>query len=432
MAGLWTDNLTDIKTTYSNKKVATVMNTEMKFTRQLNTNLPAGGTVQDRGIFKFNLVTASPQAHGSVGEGGEYPAPVDRTSIQMTVDPKITVAAMGIGEKLKTVKSNTSGFNGGELVRKADETLLGVGKYLEQMYVATHGTCRIGVVESDGTSNFVCAKPEGVKLFFMGTKFSVRTSDGADAIRDNLDFATVSGIDRATRTITYTGVADKTTVAGDSVHIVTAAAQTDLSTTSPMGIRGIIADATYSPATFQGITRASYPMTYANVISNGGDSWNLTEGLLGAAFRATRESTNGKVTQIWTSPGQASMFAKFLRSDRRTVTSGAIPGKLQGGFSEDSMSYVNPETGQDVKIIACRDIISCELYGIDWSTFFRYQLRPMGWWDGDMLPVMGTSNYSLKWVNNMVGIENIGCDNPAANFVIRDLRDPDYEFVDWE
>jgi len=94
------------------------------------------------------------------------------------------------------------------------------------------------------------------------------------------------------------------------------------------------------------------------------------------------------------------------------------------GYKGDELVHYAP--GISAKINVSFDMVPRELYLLNWDTFFHYVAKELGWVeDANMLwPTPASSAYKASYLGYVCAVENIGCDFPLANGVIRDLRDP--------
>jgi hypothetical protein len=109
--------------------------------------------------------------------------------------------------------------------------------------------------------------------------------------------------------------------------------------------------------------------------------------------------------------------------DRQRVVSGGSYDKATG-YKEGELVHYAP--GVAMKINLSFDVLPRELYLLNWDTFFHYVAQEAQWIDDDSMLHMGVSStgYKATWYSFMAAFENIGCDMPAANAVIRQLKDP--------
>ena len=431
MAGEFQNIDNALKIVYPPKAIEAMVNEETPFRKWLKKQIPAGGRVTE-GIVKFGANLAPPQNVGQTADGGALVTPKDRTDRQFTLRPSIFTAGFQIGWMTRAAAtSNKSAFNGGELRRRTEETITDLAKFIEQTYVATSGSGRRAIVESDpGANQLVLAQPLNVRLLRVNHVISLRTTDGGDSVRDSLDNRTITAINESTRTITYSGV-DQTPVIGDHVHIVTAASQTGLNSVSSAtmgvsanGLRGLVDDGTHA-AYLHGLQRAATgnQKLSANVSSNAGVLRSITEQILINACHSNRHASGKRVTDMWTNTGQAEKYIEFVAPDRRyNVSGGGVQG-MGTGYQEDSLVHYAP--GVKAKIQIALDLAPREMYLLNMDGFFHYLAQDMDWWDAPMLkPTPATTTYSASYLAHVGSIENIGLDFPVGNTVIRDLKDP--------
>lgn len=423
MAGEFEQITNALKIAYADKAVEPMVNEEAIFRKRLAKGVPAGARVSE-GIVKFGGNINPPQNVGQLVDGGTLPAPKERTDVQFQLTPTLFAGALQIGWITRSAgNSSKSAFNKGEVRRRTDEVVADTAKFIETTYTGTHGTGRRARVESDGSNTFVAMKPEGTRLLRENFYISVRTTDGGATVRDSTDYRKITLINHSTRTVTYDG-ADQTLVAGDHVHPVVEASQSFTTNPFANGLRGLIDDGTHL-ATLHGLTRATYgTKLYANVFSNGGTLRNLTEQLLVRACHEIRARSGKRVDEIWTSEGQVEKYIEFVAPDRRNTVSGSGIQNMETGYKEEGLVHHAP--GIKARINISYDIVPRELYLLNWSTFFHYVAKELGFVDeGEMLKLTpGSGTYKASFLGYVAAIENIGCDFPLGNGVIRDLADP--------
>lgn len=422
MAGEFDSITNALKIAYPPKAIEPMVNQETPFRTQLKKLIPAGGRVTE-GIVKFGANLNPPQNQGQLIDGGALPAPKDRTQDQFQLTPTIFAAGFQIGWVTKAIgNSNKSAFNGGELRRRTEETISDLAKFIEQTYVGTHGTGRRARVESDGSNTFVASLPEGTRLLRENQFITVRTTDGGASVRDSLDLRSITAINHDTRTVTYSG-ADQTLVAGDHVHPVVEANQSFTTNPFSNGLRGLIDDATFLTS-IHGLSRSTYPKLKANVNANGGTLRNLTEQILVRACHNNRARSGKRITDAWMGEGQAEKYIEFVAPDRRYTVAGKGVQQMGTGYEEGSLVHYYP--GGMFELQISFDVVAREIYLLNRDTFFHYLAEEMDWWDeGGMLkPTPNSTSYKASYLAFLKSIENIGCDMPIGNTVVRDLRDP--------
>jgi hypothetical protein len=406
-----------LKNMYPQKAVDAMTNEEAVFVPAMKKSIP--GPVGTEGILKFGANFNPPQNVGQLGDVGTLPPPKDRTQDQLTLKPTIFAGSFQIGlVTLHAANSSRSAFMG-ELSRRSEETMTDLGKFRESHYTGTHGTGRRARVESDGSNNFVAALPEGTTLLKENFYISVRTTDGGATVRDSLDLRKITAINHATRTVTYDG-ADQTLVAGDHVHVVNELTQTIVAAN---GLRGLVDDAKFL-GTLHELSRTTYPKLKSNVSSNGGVLRNLTEQILVRACHENRARSGKRVTDAWTSPGQAEKYIEFVAPDRRYVVNSNSPQSMATGYKGNELTHFFP--GGQFTLHISYDIVPREIFLLNWDTFFRYVALDMQWLDeGSRLKLIpASSTFKAGYLAYLASIENIGNVMPLANTVVRDLADP--------
>jgi hypothetical protein len=418
----------NLKIVYPSKALEALVNEEAPFRGALKKKTPPGGRVSE-GNLKFGAYLNPPQNVGQLADADNLPTPKDRTQIEFTLTPTLFAGTFQIGWVTKAAaNSNKSAYNGGELRRRTEETASDLGKFIEQTYAGTHGTGRRATVEAATTASasFVAAEDLGVILLRENFKVSVRTADGGDTVRDSCDNITISSITRSTRTVTL-ATGTYTLSAGDSVHVVSKGSQTGLSSLSAMGLPGIVDDGTLVGGTFQGIAtaRTTYPKLKCIVKDNGGSDRDISEQILVNAVHEVRHISGKRVTDMWSNTGQAEKYIEFVAPDRRyAMPPGGGTTKLSTGYQEGDLVHYAP--GVAFKLNISVDMHPGRIYLLCWDTFFHYQAQEMAWWDeGSMLkPVPTDGGFKAAYFAAMAGIENIGCDMPGVNVLIKDLTDP--------
>jgi len=417
MAGEIESLSNSLKNFYPDKAFQAMLNLEVPLRKMMKANPYRVG---DGGIVKFLAYMDTAQNVSQIADGGDLPTPGERTEDQFTLNPSLFSGTFQIGEVTKgAANTNKSAFNSGELTRRIEETAEDIAKRINVVYSGTHGTGRLGRVLTDGASNFVADVPEGVQLFRVNMPLEARDLDVGGAIRDSFSNQKITAIDIDTRTVTYAGT-NRTLVAGDSVYVFGT-----YGIRNANGLRGLVDDGTFL-TTVQGLSRTTYPKLKAVVKGNSGTLRNLTEQILVNACHDVRQRTGKKISHIMTNTGQIEKYIEFVSPDRRFNVTGSTPPTYVTGYNEGGLVHVAP--GINAKIEINYDIVAREIYLLSMDTFFHYEAVPLSWWDKDgsiLKPTPGTTgNYKASYIASIRSVENIGCDMPLANCVIRDLRDP--------
>jgi hypothetical protein len=186
-----------------------------------------------------------------------------------------------------------------------------------------------------------------------------------------------------------------------------------------MGLEGIIDDGT-NVATFQGLTRASYPELNAQIVDSSASGWDqtLSEEILDYGDSLAFERGNmGKPSVILVNRSGQRSFWKNLKNDR---TINDPRGTYQGGKNRLKMMLGD----RLVTIAAGRKVPESRAYGIDTSGIHRYTIGKGRWddTDGDIWNrvVDGTGRKDAFFAV-YVEEEELGADNPAGSFKITNL-----------
>lgn len=422
MAGEYQNLGVSIKTVYPNKSLEPMINEEAPFREKLSKSVPAGAKISE-GDLKFNGVLALPQNVAQIVDGDDLQDAGERSEVQFNLKPTIFQSTMNIGWLTRRVaNSSKAAFNNGENRRRTEETVSNTGKFIESTYVGTTGSGIRGFVESSSASGLVLKVPERVRLLRQGMKISVRNGGAPVATLDAVRIASVNPI---TNRITTTGTPTYTNaVANDAIYVVSKAAQ-GLTGLFANGLRGLVDDGTNSQFIHgQDRTTVGNEKLKSVTKSNGGTLRNLTEQLLIRTCHEVRDGVGKRVTDCWTSPGQVEKYIEFVAPDRRRAVEGGKYDKSTGYKSVDELVHYFP--GGKFVLNTSFDLIPRELYLLAWDTWFHYVAQETQWVDeGSMLHLaIGAAGYKARWDAFMASMENIGCDMPAANAVIRDLKDP--------
>lgn len=413
-----------LKTVYPTKALEAVINEEAPFRARLSKSIPAGGRVSE-GSVKFNGVLALPQNVGQIVDGDDLQDTAERSEVQFTLIPTIFQGTMKLGWLTKrAANSDKAAWNGGEVRRRTMEVTGNLGKFIEQTYVGTTGNGVRGYVESSSASGIVVKVPEGLRLLRQGNKITVRDGANFSTIRATLDGVRLASANSSTRLFTTTGTPTYTNaVANDVILIVTKASFT-VTSVYANGMRGLVDDGTNSQY-IHGIDRTTVGNERLKSIVNTSASLrDLTEQIMLRLASDVREQSGKRVSDIWTSPGQVEKWIQFVAPDRLRQVSGGNYDKSLGLKSENELIFAAP--GVSCTLNMSFDCIPREMHFLCWDTWFHYVAKEMGWVDDDQMVHMsvGSTGYKAAWESFMASFENIGCDMPGANGVIRQLKDP--------
>lgn len=424
MAGEFQNLGVAIKVVYPSKALEAVINEEAPFRAKLNKSTPAGARVTE-GSVKFNGVLALPQNVAQIVDGGDLQDAGERSEVQFTLNPTIFTATMNFGWLTrKAANTDKSAWAGGEVRRRTEEVVGNLGKFMEQSYIGTTGNGVRGYVESSSGSGIVIKQPEGLKLLRHGAKITVRDGANFSTIRATLDGVRLASANPSTRLVTTTGTPTYTNaVANDAIFIVPGTSFT-VTSVFANGLRGLVDDGTNAQF-IHGVDRTTVGNErLKSIVNTAGSLRDLSEDLLIRVCNDVRELTSKRVTDIWTSPGQVEKWIKFVAPDRRRNVDGGTYDKSTG--YKDTSELVHYAPGIKAVFNLSFDCIPREMHFLCWDSWFHYVAQAPQWVDDDsMLRLgVGSNGYKANWFAFMAAFENIGCDMPAANAVIRNLKDP--------
>lgn len=422
-AGEFENISAEIKNKYPNPSFTFegAFRTQAKYRAKLKKNNDYG---MNDGIVKFGVKLSGMWSGGIPADNAAMPIAKNPSIQQATLKPETFAYAFQVG--LKTTKAANSAQSSiagkGVVVDRIEDSARELASIIDRVYVGSNKG-RLAIVESDGTSNFVAAKPTGTTLLEEGMVLEAYTALTGGSVRDSFSAHTITDINHDTRTVTYISAAtqaadDRTLVAGDSIFLDGSYAQT------PVSMDDIVDNGTNSADIFA-LTRATYPKLNAHVLSNGGVLRNVTEQLMLDACDLPRRLTGKDVTRILANSGQGRKYCEFVAADRR------YPGATEGdprystGYNENSLQVVAP--GVSARLEINYEVKPRNIYFLAWDTFFLYEAQALDWLQGEngvlhLSPGSGTHN--TAYLGYMCSVENQGCTMPRANSVLSDLKDP--------
>lgn len=420
MAGEFQNLGVALKVVYPSKALEAIINEEAPFREKLGKSVPAGARVTS-GNVKFNGVLALPQNVAQIVDGDDLQDTAERSEVQFTLTPTIFQGTMAIGWlAAKAANDSKSAFNGGEVRRRTEEVTSNLGKFMESTYVGTTGNGVRAYVESSSGSGIVFKNPEGVRLLRQGMKLTFRDGANFATIRATIDGVRIASINPSTRLITTTGTPTYTNAVLNDVALVVPKAAYTVTSVYANGMRGLVDDGTNSQY-IHGVDRTTVGNEkLKSVVNTSGSVRDLSEQLLIRVCHDIRDVSGKRVSDIWTGPGQFEKYIAFVAPDRQRAVSGGTYDKGTG-YKEDLVHYA---PGMAAKLNLSFDCIPGEVHLLCWDTWFHYVAQEMQWVDDSMALAVGSSTYKAGWQKFMASFENIGCDMPGANGVIRQLKDP--------
>lgn len=353
---------------------------------------------------------------GITADNAALPTPKDPVHVKFKLRPEIFSKAIQVGMKTKmAAKSGKSTFHqGGILGHRIESAADELASFINRVYCGSNRG-RLATVESDGSSNFVAAKPYGVTLLEEGMRLEAYTALSSGSARDSFTNHKITAIDRSTRTVTYVGASDttddRTLVAGDSIFITGSYAQ------EPNGLPDIVDDGTLKADIF-GVTRSTYPKTKGQVMSNGGVVRDITQDLLMEGADKIRQTTNKRPTRCLMNRGLFRRLKDQVSADIRfdgqkkeyplgyTANSFSL-STFDADFTFDMDDHCTPRTA----------------FILSWDTFFLYNAMDPDWFS-DLELIPGDATFKAGYLKYYGCIENQGNTMPYANVRIDDLADP--------
>lgn len=420
MAGEFQNLGVALKVVYPSKALEAIINEESPFREKLSKSVPAGAKVTE-GSVKFNGVLALPQNVGQIVDGDDLQDAAERSEVQFTLTPTIFQGTLNIGWlAAKAANSQKSAFNGGEVRRRTTEVTSNLGKFIESTYVGTTGNGVRAYVESSSASGLVLKVPEGIRLLRQGMKITVRDGANFSTIRATLDGVRIASVNPSTRLITTTGTPTYTNASLNDVVLVVTKTSFTVTSVFANGMRGLVDDGTNSQY-IHGVDRTTVGNEkLKSVVNTSGSLRDLSEQLLIRVCHDVRDISGKRITEFWSGPGQFEKYIAFVAPDRQRAVSGGTYDKGTG-YKEELVHYA---PGMAAKLNLSFDCIPREIHALCWDTWFHYVAQEMQWVDDSMAMAVGSSTYKAAWQKFMASFENIGCDMPGANAVLRQLKDP--------
>lgn len=373
----------------------------------------------------------SPQNIGTPAEEANLPVVKQRTEIQGFLNPGQFVGTFEITFLLEAVATARGGWNRGEVKKHSFDTLRDLVKHRNRIYAGTHGTGRIGVVQSNtsSTNTFVAQLLStgagfggagfGAHLLRPKMRIDIYTLDtgGASVITGR----EITAIDKTTRTVTFSGATASLT-AGQHVYIEGSYGQS----TVPNGLLGLVDDGEFLDL-IHNQSRAAFPELKSVVLRNGGVLRNVTEDLLIQAGFYLRNDTGSAIDCLVFNTGQ---YHKYILNVRPTRYQDMAAGKKALNFAG---GFGGPETiafywdGRPIRLCVAEDVAPRHIYGLDLSMMRWAPVRKLGWLDqgGGSIFTQGVNSGGLKTTHQatMYSIENIGTLAPWSHFRVQDLFD---------
>ena len=345
-------------------------------------------------------------ARSDTTSGPALPTPQSQTWVEVQIGYAFNYGTVRITHPVIQASRNDRGA----FLRAIGSEMDGIRRDLKndvnrQLFGDGNGVLGITVNGTTGTS-ITLQSGHKVKAGMVIDAYTAKTSGS-----QNIDGSTVSAVTATTATVPST-----TWTTDDFIY------REESRGNEMMGLLGIVdsnADAQTFVSTLQNVVRGDYPEWDAQVLSNSGTARALTEDLLDQAILQTEEQADADVSLMITSSTQFRKIGQMLTPDRRYSPT----MELDGGFTAINWANIPivwdrdcPRYGQQVVDGADTDM----LFGLDESSLAIYQLAD---WDFDDTDgnVMHRRQDVAAYDATLFYYSQLGCTDPANNFVIRDL-----------
>jgi hypothetical protein len=358
----------------------------------------------------------------AMNEDDYFPTSQVPTIVQSSIKiPQIAVAANMSGRTMRRVKAGPAAFAtwaDEQLPRKAQRAAF----QIDRMLVGT-GTGIIGRISGtpDGTGDII-ASAYGISglegagnLILRGD--SLRYSSNASGAGLRAGAAVVTSKPTAAGVFNTDAVP---TSAADGDYVALGDANVNsFGTKEIMGLEGILDDGT-NVATFQGLSRSTYPEMNAQIIDAASSTYGatLSEELIDFAdSQAYEQGDGGKPNILLCNRSGNRSFWKSLKADRLINDP---RGTYTGGRAKLTMIVGDRE----VSIRVARKVPSSRAYGIDTSSIKKYEVGTAGWVNTTGAVFQRVSDatgykdaYVAFWIKEM----QLGATDPARNYKIVNL-----------
>jgi hypothetical protein len=363
--------------------------------------------------FPFHL--SSPQNWRVAAEGGSMGTVQQRTEVQGSVNAVEFLGWMQISELLKNAGSRDAAWNGGELNRHMKETTTDITKGMQRMFVISHGTGRLAVVQDAVTSGttFVGKLDEGVNCLMDNDLVDFYTGDSGGS--STATSKQITKIVRGTRTCTVDAAI--TVLADDGVYRAGDYGR------GSNGIHGMVDDSTHQ-TTIHGQSRATYEKLKSTV-----DSPTAVTALTEQHMRAICDEiylNGGEIDQIWCNVGVMNAFFDISTGNRRYNMAGAGTTKFHLGYKEGDALFSYDKGNITIK--KDPNIPARYMYFLSLKqSFMKHTLRKLGWLDegGSILRLTpnGSDGFNTSWTALIYSAVNVSCLSPIWNGVRRNIKD---------
>lgn len=358
---------------------------------------------------------------GAMAQDDVFYASTRPTKVQGTISLKqLTATAELSGQAMRRVKQGPAAF-----ASYADEVLpakaMRLAFHRDRMQLGT-GSGIVGRVTAVGSGQFTIGSAFGIAgLAGAGNLLmrddAIRLASDAAGTSLRAGAAVVGTVDPASGVVTVDALPTGAAV-GDYVALGDAGVN-GFGAKEVTGLEAIIDDGT-NVATFQGLSRTTYPELRAQILDGSAAPYNgaLTEALLDIADEKIWQAQKGKTDIILMARSGARSFWAQLKADRvindpRGVMEGGRPAlRIRLGVN------------RIVEFKTARKVPLSRVYGIDSSGVQRYRNEPGKWDDttGSIWERVGSATgrldaYRAFWIQE----EELGAGAPGKCFKITGL-----------
>lgn len=372
---------------------------------------------------------------GSMTEDDYLYTPTTPTTKQSSITIKQHVAVVELsGRTLRRVKKGPAAFvtwadkalplKAQRLAFHKDRQYLGTGTGIVAQYSTNPPTGTTDVIKSMfGVSGL---DDRGAMLLLRDD--NIRCGPNANGTSLRAGTALIASVDYGNKAIntTVAGTAGAPTSAAQNDYIFIGDANVNGSASTGanremMGLEGIIDDGT-NIATFQGLSRTTYPELKAQVVDSSAASWDqtLSEEIMDYADGIAFERGNmGRPTVVLVNRSGQRSFWKNLKNDR---VINDPRGAYEGGVKKQRLRMLLGD--RIVAVASARKVPASRAYGIDGSGIERYRIGSGRWDDTDgsvwNRVVDGTGRKDAFFAV-YVEEEEMGAGNPGGSFKITNL-----------
>lgn len=368
-----------------------------------------GTKIGDRGV-EIPTHLAGNYNHTFMADGGEFPVGGSNLVKRAQVFFKNLAGAVRLsGAAMDSISSLDVAYIKDWTNFNLDESLGALYK-MANIYAHGKGDGRLATLSADGGSSTTQTVNNNDKNRFL--KKGLKIDIVAPATGVVAGSAVIDNPQASATTFTLESAIDP----GASSDIVVASGAFNLAIT---GMKAMVDDTTNAPATFQGLSRSTYPGYRAFRVdgaSTGLDVSHLRRAL-SAGIHVAMGELNRESLEIWSNPAQTSAYSGLGWNLKR--------------FDGKSKSLDLGYTVYEYEGIPWVEDIDCDkdrVEFLDFSTFGKYIAKDFGWDQktGSILrQVVGTNSYKDQYEAFATARYNYGCTRPNSNAFIDSLTVPD-------